>query len=178
MDTNTAGLIPVSIPVPPEPLLEQALGYTRQARYFATWWQPEGDEAMVSDGILTATGQWTGYLAYVEHGQIYPKLAPYDLGSSDGPAAYWLVIDRQARQAYVARPAAAQKFLAAQWPEEAIALNPVQVDQLLDALDRWLAEERQATVGEVLAWMEANQKAVAALEAWLNAAEITPRNTP
>jgi hypothetical protein len=65
----------------------------------------------------------------------------------------------------------------AKWPEEAITLNPAQMDQLLEALDRWLAEDRQATVGDVLAWMEANRKAVAALQVWLNETEITTRNT-
>jgi hypothetical protein len=178
METNAANLNPLSIPVPPVPLLEEALGYTRKARFFATWWQPEGDEAMVSDGIVTATGEWVGYLAYVEHPRIDPELSRYELGASDCPAQFWLVIDRVECKAYVARPADAQKFLAGQWPEEAITLNPAQMDQLLEALDRWLVEDRQATVGDVLAWMEANQKAVAALQAWLNEMEITTRNTP
>ncbi|NMC84435.1 MAG: hypothetical protein GYA58_04030 [Anaerolineaceae bacterium] len=178
MEINTANLIPLSVPVPPVPLLEEALGYTRKARFFATWWQPEGDEAMVSDGIVTATGQWIGYLAYIEHPRIYSELCRYELGASDCPAQFRLVIDRVERKGYVARPADAQKFLARQWPEEATTLNPAQMDQLLEALDRWLAEDRQATIGDVLAWMEANQNAVAALQAWLNETEITTRNTP
>jgi hypothetical protein len=157
--------------------LEEALGYARGARYFATWWQPEGDEAMISDGFVTAMGQWIGFLAYVEHPRIDPELSHYELGASDCPAQFWLVIDREDRKAYVARPADAQKFLVSQWPEEATLLNPVQLDQILEALDRWLAEDRQATVGDVMAWMEANQKAAAALRAWLDEMEITTRRT-
>lgn len=177
MQPNSANLIPLAIPVPPDPLLEQAVGYTRNARYFATWWQPEGDEAMVSDGIVTATGQWIGYLAFVEHSRVYPELSKYELGASDCNAQYWLVIDREEHKAYVTSPMDAQKFLTSQWPEEAITLDPAQMDQLFEALDRWFAEDRQATVGDVLAWMETNRIAVAALQAWLNETEITTRNT-
>ena len=177
MDLNNANLTPLSIPVPPEPRLEQAVGYNGKARFFATWWQPEGDEAMVGDGIMTSTGQWMGYLAYVEHARVYSELMNYELGASDCPAEYWLLIDRQERKAYVTSPEGAQKFLASQWPEEEITLSPAQMDEMLATLDRWLAEDRQATVGELLAWMEANQKAIAALKTWLNEAEITPRMT-
>ena len=178
MDDSTKTLIPIDMPVPPDPLLEQALGYTRQARYIATWWQPEGDEAMISDGIVTATGQWMGYLAYIEHPRVYPALTPYELGASDCPAEFWLVIDRDERKAFVARPWEAQKFLSRQWPEAQISLKPEQMGDLMEALDRWLAEDRNATVGEVLEWMEANRKAVDTLKNWLNDTEMITRNTP
>ena len=178
MKTNTTNLIPLAIPVPPDPLLEKALGYTRQARFFATWWQPEGDEAMVSDGAVTATGQWMGYLAYVQHPRVHPALGNYELGGSDGSAEFWLVIDREERKAFVARPREAQKFLAGQWPEAAVSLKPEQMNALMEALDRWLAESHNATVGEVLEWMEANQKAVEALKNWLNDTEMMTRITP
>ena len=50
----------LAIPVPPEPILEQAVGYRndRNAHYLALWWEPCGDEAMVSDGFITFTGHW------------------------------------------------------------------------------------------------------------------------
>jgi len=178
METKMENLIPLAIPVPPDPLLEQAVGYTRKARFFATWWQPEGDEAMVSDGIVTATGQWMGYLAYVEHSRVYPGLMTYELGASDCSAEFWLVIDREERKAFVARPWEAQKFLASQWPETSISLKPEQMDELIAALDRWLSEDRNATVGDVLEWMEANRKAVEALQDWLNEPEKTTRSIP
>ena len=46
------------IPVPPAPILEQAVGYQndRHARFLALWWEPCGDEVMVSDGFVTFTG--------------------------------------------------------------------------------------------------------------------------
>src|SRR5512133_3103442 len=110
---------PLTIPVPPDPLLEQALGYTGQARFFATWWEPCGDEAMVSDGRTTATGEWQGFLAYVQHPIIYPALYRVDLGSSETEAKAWLGIDRQERKACIAKPKDARAFLAQQWPQSA-----------------------------------------------------------
>ena len=45
----------LAIPVPPEPILEQVVGYRndRNAHYLALWWEPYGVEAMVSDGFIT-----------------------------------------------------------------------------------------------------------------------------
>ncbi len=77
-------LIPLDIPVPPAPILEQALGYPDEngARFLALWWDPAGDEAMISDGAVTATGIWAGYLAYIHHKSVYPSLSSYILGAS------------------------------------------------------------------------------------------------
>ena len=74
-------IIPLDIPVPPAPILEQAVGYTntRGAHYLTLWWEPAGDEAMVSDGLVTFTGNWSGYLAFVHHKFIYHHLAIYNL---------------------------------------------------------------------------------------------------
>ena len=75
----------LKIPVPPAPILEQAVGYrnARDARFLALWWEPCGDEAMVSDGFETFTGNWRGYQAYVLHKSVISQLKAYNLGSSD-----------------------------------------------------------------------------------------------
>ena len=48
-------MLQLNIPVPPAPLLEQAMGYQnyRNAHFLALWWEPCGDEVMVSDGLVT-----------------------------------------------------------------------------------------------------------------------------
>ena len=63
---------PLNIPVPPEPILEQAVGFQndRNVRYLALWWEPAGDEAMLSDGFVTFTGHWPGYMAFIHHKSI------------------------------------------------------------------------------------------------------------
>ena len=98
-------LTQLDIPVPPAPILEQAVGYenTHNARYLSLWWEPAGDEAMVSDGFVTFTGHWAGYLAFIHHKLLYHHLAIYNLGSSDDPAEYRLVVDLQERKAYIAK---------------------------------------------------------------------------
>ena len=75
--SNGWDLISLPIPVPPSPLLERAVGYQREqeARFLALWWEPCGDEVMVSDGYISFTGHWPGYLTYVQHPRIYPHLA-------------------------------------------------------------------------------------------------------
>ena len=158
----------LSIPVPPDPLLEQALGYTGQARFFATWWEPCGDEAMVSDGRTTATGEWQGFLAYVQHPIIYPALYRIDLGSSETEAKAWLVIDRLERKAWIARPGEARAFLAQQWPQSEQILHIEDLDQLLGLMINQFQQIDTVTVQDVMHWMENTQKAVAALTAWLN----------
>lgn len=168
MEPQMMNLIPLSIPVPPEPLLERALGYTGEARFMATWWQPEGDDAMVSDGLTTATGQWQGYLAFVDHEAVHLHLMDYELGSSERPARHWLVIDRQERRAWIGKNGDARAFLQAQWPENHRPLSPEEMQELWEGVNRWLANTRDATVGEVLEWMEQNRQAVAALTQWLD----------
>jgi len=158
----------LSIPVPPDPLLEQALGYNGQARFFAAWWEPCGDEAMVSDGCTTATGEWQGFLAYVQHPIIYPALYSVDLGSSETEAKAWLVIDRQERKAWIAKPQDARAFLSGQWPKSEQILHVESLDQLLELVIDRFRQMETVTVQDVMHWMETTQKAVAALTAWLN----------
>jgi hypothetical protein len=90
----------LNIPIPPAPILEQAVGYqnSRNARYLALWWEPCGDEAMVSDGLVTFTGLWPGYLAFVQHPTVHPHLVAYNLVSSEYPADFHLVIDLEERR--------------------------------------------------------------------------------
>jgi hypothetical protein len=165
----------LSIPVPPDPLLEQALGYTGRARFFATWWEPCGDEAMVSDGCTTATGEWQGFLAYVQHPVIYPALYRIDLGSSETEAKAWLVIDRQERKALIAKPKDARAFLSQQWPQTDQILHIQDLDQLLDLVIDRFQQMDTVTVQDVMHWMENTQKAVAALTAWLNEQALSLR---
>jgi hypothetical protein len=132
-------IIPIAIPVPPAPLLEQAVGYqnSKNARYLALWWEPCGDEAMVSDGMVSFTGHWPGYLAYVQHRHVFHHLAACPLGSSEEPARMKLIIDLRERKGMVAMARVADRFLAAQWqpnyiPERTLVLNPGDLETLVE----------------------------------------------
>lgn len=164
--------ITLTIPVPPEPVLENALGYTGQAQFFTTWWEPCGDEAMVSDGRTSATGEWQGFLAYTQHPLIRPALFGFDLGSSESEAEFWLVIDRQERKAWIARPADARSLLAQQWPQAGPNSDQIlhieDLDQLLALVIDRFQQMDTVTVQDVMHWMENTRQAVAELTDWLN----------
>jgi hypothetical protein len=103
------GLIPLPIPLPP--FVEGALGYGGEARYLAIWWKADADEAIWSDGRTTTDGWWQGFLAYVQHPRVEPYLEPYDLVSSEEPAAYYLLLDLVDRQAYIGTARQVTRFL-------------------------------------------------------------------
>ena len=163
----------LNIPVPPVPILEQAVGYRneRHARFLALWWEPCGDEAMVSDGFVTFTGHWPGYLAYVQHRAVHPQLAAYNLGSSEESAEYHLIIDLQKRQAYIAPWKKAESILASQWQGATAQEKPVTISS--EEMEKWLADLSEQLfhfpgMDELLSQMAEDQKHVVMLRQWLD----------
>ncbi len=149
------------------------MGYenTRNARYLSLWWEPGGDEAMVSDGFVTLTGHWAGYLAFIHHKSIYHHLAIYNLGSSDDPAEYRLVVDLHERKAYIARNRDGEAVVAGQWeiiPNLAgqVLLSPEDFDTLLQNFN----EQMQfiPSMNEIRQRMEKDHQAVGTLLRWLD----------
>lgn len=170
--SNDWKLISLPIPVPSAPLLERAVGYQREqeARFLALWWEPCGDEVMVSDGYVSFTGHWPGYLTYVQHQRIYPHLAAYNLGSSECEAEYRLVIDRQERAAYILPSNQAGKLLSIQWEREGSPAVP-QIFTLedLEAVIKKIVEEwRPPSNADVMAQMKEDHAAVQTLRDWLD----------
>ncbi len=166
-------MIQLAIPVPPAPVLERAVGYqnTRNARLLALWWEPAGDEAMVSDGFVTFTGDWPGYLAYVHHKAVYPHLALYNLGSSDEPAEYYLVIDLLERKAYIAKSREAEMVLAHQWGQGSARAEPVLTTmEEFEEMLQGFVEQIQAipSMEEVRQRMDEDRQAVERLVFWLD----------
>jgi hypothetical protein len=166
-------MIQLNIPVPPAPILELAVGYenTRKARYLALWWEPAGDEAMVSDGFVTFTGNWPGYLAFIHHKLIYHHLVIYSLGSSDDSAEYRLVIDLQERKAYIAKACDAEIVVTGQW--EVIPYLAGQVllssDDFEGLLQNFIEQiQFIPSMEEVRQHMEKDHQAVETLIRWLD----------
>jgi hypothetical protein len=58
------------------------------------WWTPLGDELMLADGTITATGDYRGWLAFCAHPLSRLFLNAYELGSSEQEAEHWLLVDR------------------------------------------------------------------------------------
>jgi len=161
----------LNIPVPPAPVLEQAVGYQnyRGARYLALWWEPCGDEVMVSDGLVTFTGLWPGYLAYVQHRAVHPQVASYNLGSSEEPAEYRLVIDLDQRLAFIAPCREAERLVTSQWgnpQEKPVTISPAEMETWLADLTEQLSHF--PSMDELLSQMTEDQKQVETLQHWLD----------
>jgi len=110
---------------------EKALGYEGNARWLSTFWTPLGDEAIFSDGLVSATASFRAYQhltrqykaqisrTLVSIGAILEKharAAIYLLGSSDEVATYHLVLDLKDRKIYVATATTTDGFLVSQYP--------------------------------------------------------------
>jgi hypothetical protein len=170
--SNGWNLIPLPIPVPPAPLLEQAVGYQQgeAARYLALWWEPCGDEVIVSDGYISFTGHWPGYLAYVQHRHIYPHLIGFNLGSSECEADCQLVIDRLDRTAYILPSEQAIRLLASQWEGANQPAIPqvLSLDDLEAVIQRIVEQWQTPSNQDVITRMSEDRTAVQALCDWLN----------
>jgi hypothetical protein len=161
----------LKIPVPPAPVLEQAVGYRnyRGARYLALWWEHCGDEAMVSDGLVTFTGLWPGYLAFVQHQAVHPQVAAYYLGSSEELAEYRLVIDLDERLAFIAPCREAERLVTSQWgnpQEKPVTISPAEMETWLADLTEQLSHF--PSMDELLSQMAEDQKHVETLQHWLD----------
>jgi hypothetical protein len=172
-------MIQLNIPVPPAPLLEQAVGYRnfRNAHYLALWWEPCGDEAMVSDGLVTFTGLWPGYLAYVQHKSVHPHLTEFNLGSSECPADHHLVIDLVERQAFIAPCKVVDRFQATQWKqgekqEKHFILSSEEMEKWVEELEQQLLHF--PSMDELMLQIAEDDKRVAALEHWLDGQTPNP----
>lgn len=84
----------VRLPLPCPPQLVELSGYGGGARLVALWRSPFGDELMISDGTLTETGRWRGWLCFCEHPLARLFLEPYRLGDSDDEGEHRLLVDR------------------------------------------------------------------------------------
>ncbi|HPH98623.1 MAG TPA: hypothetical protein PK613_22265, partial [Anaerolineaceae bacterium] len=91
---------------------------------------------MVSDGLVTFTGLWPGYLAYVQHKSVHPLLTEFNLGSSENPADYHLIIDLVERRAFVAPCKVADRFQATQWNQGVKLEKPVSLSS--EEMEKWV----------------------------------------
>ena len=167
-------LIPLPIPVPPAPILENALGYEnpKDFRYLSMWWEPYGDEAMISDGYITLDGHWTGYLAYIHHPVVAPHIYRYNLGDSDIEAEYRLVINLAERKAFVATTRDVVMLLDEQLPK--VAETAISYTDLVEQLNQ--ENYPASTTAEIEELMQKNYEAVQRLNDWLDTQIIAVKN--
>ena len=112
----------VRLPLPCPPQLIELSGYTGGARLVALWWSPFGDELMISDGTLTETGRWRGWLCFSGHPLARLFLEPYRLGDSEDEGEHRLLVDRYLGTLDVGLARDVEQLLATQ-PSELHALT-------------------------------------------------------
>jgi hypothetical protein len=159
-------------------MLEQAIGYADQARFVAFYWMPGGDEAMYDDGHVSGDGEWTGYLAFVDHPAARLRLAGYrdKLGSSDAQATHWLILDRETRALSVCEAVEARHFLRQQWPALAETIGadghppitPEEWQTVVERLNAMLRDIPTQIMDEIMARLEAQEQLCAEMTAWLD----------
>ena len=159
----------------------QVFGHTLDARWVAFYWEMNGDEANYDDGRASGTGEYTGYLAFVDHPRVAVHLRHFDFGSSETLPRDYLVLDRSEHHLYALPVQLAQQFLQLQWREEGqtsdnqpgtgTALQVASVEDLAAALD--LGTWQEVTPpddfnAQVMAAMQRQGQLVHNLVAWLN----------
>jgi hypothetical protein len=118
-------LRPYRLYVPVPPMLAEAIGYAGlvfghplDARWVGFYWEMSGDEANYDDGRASGTGEYTGYLAFVDHPKVAVHLRHFDFGSSETLPRDYLILDRAEHRLYALPVQLAQEFLQLQWREE------------------------------------------------------------
>jgi hypothetical protein len=177
-------------------MLEDAMGYSRfgedEARFVTFFWSPFGDEAYFDDGRTSGTGDWQGFLAYIEHPSVGPALGAsrFQLGSSEEVNTHRLLLDRLERKLYLVEDRAGCLVLARQWqksfqqqagfhePGELHQAQPPEASGLSDLLDlileNWeqLKPPSQAKIEE---YTRQRQSVLSNLFLWLEAHPAGPK---
>jgi hypothetical protein len=151
-------------------MLLQAIGYPGNARFVGLYFGA-GDESYADDGRLSMTCDPHAYLAFVRHPACL-ELAGHDLGSSDGDAAEWLVVDRQESRAYLAPVAEARRFLREQHQESApagpVVLSEDEWHALMDRLRQEMESRPFPTPEQIGAALAEQHRLHQELVAWLD----------
>ncbi len=167
----------LSVPVPPA--LAQTFGYPGEARFVGFFWEPGGDEIVYDDGRRSGTGDGYAFLAYRRHPAVAVHLQPYNLGSSDEPAEYYLVLDREGQRASVAPKALARDFLEEQHsprpeltPYEEVELAREAEEILQSLAEGW--QEVQVSPEDLRQAMARKHQAVTRMIAYLDRVSLPP----
>ena len=183
-------LRPFEIFAPVPPMLAEACGYSGEvfghplnARYVGFCWQRSGDEACYDDGKSSGTGEYAGFLAYVEHQKVAVHLRHCDWGSSETLPRHMLVLDQTEHRLYALPVRVAHHFLTQQWgwqrsqgSESDPVLRVESLDELTAALDvdSWQGVTPPVDINErVMAAMQRQEQLIHDLIEWLSKQQKT-----
>ena len=166
--------VEAAIPVPDS--LFEALEYDGDARFVAVYWSPAGDEAELTDGLVSGTSNWRAFLTYMEHPVVQDgfrrsAVDPSTFGNSESMATHWLVLDRRDHKAYDVAAEAAEEFLREQHGERpAFELTP---EAIMQAIAQAIEQTHDPTMGEIEDEIRKEQERVRKLKADLDSAALS-----
>jgi hypothetical protein len=112
-------IIPLPFELPPNFL--ESLGYRRDQRLVAAFWEPAGDELTLRDDRWAWCGahHWP-FLDWRRQPvvQQWLRINRINLGNSEEPATHWLLIDRDTDQGFIATQEEAYKRIKQQRMEK------------------------------------------------------------
>ncbi len=154
-------VLPCEIFAPVPPMLAEACGYNERAfghpldaRYVGFYWEHAGDEVMVDDGRTSGTGEYSGFLAYVDHPKVAVHLRHCDWGSSETLPREMLVLDRTEHRLYAVPVRLAQHVLMQQWEKKQPSPEAEAGDTLRGGSLRGGSLEEPPAVLEMGSWQE------------------------
>jgi len=169
--------LPLSMPA----TLPAAFGYPLNAtheahRFFGAYWEPGGDELMITDGANAYTSAiYEGWIAFHNH----PLVAPLwgllqdrgmHFGSSEEPATHILIVDRVEQKLYAASINEGRSFLATQHPRrETVRLTRHEWEQLAAEITKKMRGIPAPSQEEIIAVYQASVATVQAMIAELDA---------
>ncbi len=160
-----------TLPVPAPAGWEQAIGYPGDARYIALGYEHYDDGRMSAGG---AAANYWALAAYTNHVAVAPLLAGVDLGSDDGPARQYLLLDRETRGVAVGPCPLVAERLHGQWPalepgtpedEAAIAAA---WDAITGSAERWLETTTTVDTATIQRLLAERAERIAAITAELD----------
>jgi hypothetical protein len=87
------------------PAFAEQLGYRRDRRFIAAYWEPLGDELTIRDDTWLAcgVGDWYAWTRFFHRPDVLAWLRQHrvNLGNSDETATHWLIVDRTANQGFI-----------------------------------------------------------------------------
>lgn len=155
---------------PPKRILENALGYRGDARYLSAWWEPAGDELMLSDGRVTYCGDWWSYLQFVDANAA--AVYPYSLGGIEEQATHRLLLDLEERRCYAGESREIERFVQDQWPwsrkpAAVVHMTSEQLEEIVQRLQEDFQQVRHGRARDVNEALVQAQLSYARLVEWL-----------
>jgi hypothetical protein len=161
-------MTPLPILVPQQ--LEEAVGWSGDARWISVCWSSCGDAPWIEDGRSSQTATPWAMLAWWRHASVAPHLRHLDLGSSEADGTQRLLLDRQERRTFVADTTEARRVVRDQWPAEPeVELTADQWQQIVEEVRQQMLNRPLPSMEQLVEQLKRNSELVGEMIRFLDA---------